>query len=351
MKLSNATKVGILALSAIAIGVWGYSFLNGQELLRDTTRIYVEYNNVDGLAPSDPVVTNGFKIGTVTDVYLKEDYSGKLMVQLDLVEKIPIIKQGALASIQTTSIMGGKGVELTFKPQACEGSNCLVDGDTIQGKLTSMLGSVTEQLEPYIDKAEQSIASVDSMIKKVTGGSGGASTDVKASLQDVQSILRNLNSTSQSLKMLLANSSGKIDGMLGNFNDISGNLKASNADIAKTIKNAAEFSESLKQMELAKTLESANTAIASLNNTMSSVDKTVADLNTVIGKINNGEGTLGQLVNNEGLYQNLDTSLMHLSLLLQDFRLNPRRYTAILKKKRGDYESPKTDPALEKKDK
>ncbi len=350
MKLSNATKVGLLAISAIAIAVWGYSFLNGKELLRDTTRIYVEYDNVDGLAPSDPVITNGFKIGSVTAVYLKEDYSGKLMVQLDLTEKIPIVKEGALASIQTTSIMGGKGVELTFKPQACEGGNCLVDGDTIQGKLTSMFGAVTEQLEPYIDKAEQSIASVDSMIKKVTGGSGGGA-DVKASLQDVQAILRNLNATSQSLKLLLANSSGKIDGMLGNFNDISGNLKASNADIAKTIKNAAEFSESLKQLELAKTLESANTAIASLNTTMSSVDKTVADLNTVIGKINNGEGTLGQLVNNEGLYQNLDTSLMHLSLLLQDFRLNPRRYTAILKKKRGDYETPKSDPALEKKDK
>lgn len=348
MNLTNTTKVGILAIAAIGIFIWGYSFLAGQDFLGDSTKIFAEYDNVDGLAPSDPVVTNGFKIGTVSKVYLKEDYSGKLMVELDLTEKIPIIRKGAVARIVSTSIMGGKGIELVFQPGACEGGNCLSSGDTIPGKLVSMFGAVTEQLDPYINKAEATIASVDSMIKKVTAENSGAGAGFKTSVNDVQEILRNLNSTSRSLKTLIANSSGKIDGMLGNFNDISGNLKGSNADITKTMRNAAEFTDQLKQMELAKTLASANAAIASLSTTMSSIDKTVVDLNLVIGKINDGKGTLGQLVNNEDLYKNLDSSMLHLGWLLQDFRLNPRRYTAIMKKNRGEYKTPTEDPALKK---
>ena len=70
MNLTNTTKVGILAIAAIGIFIWGYSFLAGQDFLGDSTKIFAEYDNVDGLAPSDPVVTNGFKIGTVSKVYL-----------------------------------------------------------------------------------------------------------------------------------------------------------------------------------------------------------------------------------------------------------------------------------------
>ena len=94
MEISRTLKVGALAIISIGVLIWGYTYLKGQNIFQNSTQIYVEYDNIDGLSISAPVKVNGFKIGVVSQVYLKEDYSGKIMVVLDISEPLSIDKEG-----------------------------------------------------------------------------------------------------------------------------------------------------------------------------------------------------------------------------------------------------------------
>ena len=353
MKLSNAGKVGLLAIIAIGILIWGYSFLKGKNLFNRATVVYVEYDNVEGLSASTPIRVNGFKVGIVSDVYLKEDFSGKIMVVLELSEDLNIDKNKVAAVIETTSFMGGKQINLVFPSGGCAEGACLQSGDTIRGEMRSMIVSMVPEANTLLPKLEETLVTLDETIKQVGSNMDGGSGDSKInkSLNDVVTILANLNTTSRNLRNLTGAMNSKVDGILADMNDITTGLKGSNNDIQKTLTNAASFTDNLKTVDLNKTLGGADDAVGELKKTLNTLDGTVAELQTTLKKLNSGEGTLGKLIAEDGLYHQIDSAALHLGLLLQDFRLNPRRYTAILKKNRGGYEPPKEDPALKKDDK
>ena len=340
MDISRTTRVGILAIISIGILIWGYTFLKGKNLFNNSTQVYVEYNNVDGLSTSAPVKVNGFKIGIVSNVYLKEDLSGKIMVILDLTEPLSISKTGAVARIESSSIMGGKQVILDFPKKVCDGNDCLISGDTIRGEVVSLIGSMTQDLDPYLDKAERTFEAVDSMLRS-WGTSAGAEDGVGKALFDIQEILSNLNATSRGLNGLIGAASGRIDGVLVNLESVASNLNASNSDIQQSLKNTVVLTDNLSKVDLNGTLGSADKAIVDLQNTLSTADIAIKELNTALGKANNGEGTLGLLLENGDLYEDLDNTMTNLDLLLEDIRKNPARYTRILSKKRAPYDGEK----------
>lgn len=338
MNISRTTRVGILAIISIGILIWGYTFLKGKNLFNNSTQIYVEYKNIDGLSTSAPVKVNGFKIGIVSKVYLKEDYSGKIMVVLDLTEPLSISKTGAVARIESSSIMGGKQVILDFPKKVCDGNDCLVSGDTIKGQVVSLIGSMTEDLDPYLNKAERTFEAVDSMLRS-WGTAEGAEEGIGKALYDIQEILTNLNQTSRGLNSLVGAASGRIDGVLVNLESVAANLNASNSDIQLSLKNTVVLTDNLSKIDLNGTLGSADKAIVELQQTLSTADVAIKELNLALGKANNGEGTLGLLLENGDLYRDLDKTMNNLDLLLEDVRKNPARYTRILSKKRAPYES------------
>lgn len=337
MEISRTLKVGALAIVSIGVLIWGYTYLKGKNIFQDSTQIYVEYDNIDGLSTSAPVIINGFKIGIVSQVYLKEDYSGKIMVVLDITEPLSIEKEGVVAKIESSSIMGGKQVILNFPKGVCNGTNCLESGDTIKGETLSLLGSMTSDLDPYLDKAERSFEAIDSMLRS-WGSAEGAEDGVGKSLADIQAILSNLNSTSRSLNNLIGGASSKIDGVLGDLEGVTKNLAASNAQIKATLDNTAKLTQNLSEVDINSTLGGADEAIGDLQKTLVSVDGAVKELNQVLIQANSGEGTLGLLLQDGELYKDLDASLKNLDILLEDIRENPARYTRILSKKRPAYE-------------
>ena len=147
-----------------------------------------------------------------------------------------------------------------------------------------------------------------------------------------------------------------LKGTLNNLQSISGNIQSSNAQVRELIANATVFSQQLRNMDLAKTTRGADEAIVSLRATLQKTEKTMTDLDRVVQKIDAGEGSLGQLVNDKKLYNNLETlsrdflrTNKNLDFLLQDFRLNPKRYIniSVFGKSPKEYQKPGTDPAFE----
>jgi phospholipid/cholesterol/gamma-HCH transport system substrate-binding protein len=340
LEISRTLRVGALAIISIGILIWGYTYLKGKNIFANSTQIYAEYVNVDGLSPSAPVKVNGFKIGIVSSVYLKEDYSGKIVVVLDITESLNISKKGAVARIESSSIMGGKQVILDFPKGICDGSNCLESGDTIRGETLSLLGSMTSDLDPYLDKAERSFEAIDSMLTS-WGTDAGSEDGVGKALNDIQAILSNLNSTSRSLKTLIGGASSRIDGVLANLEMVSSNLSESNAEIKSTLQNTSRLTQNLSEIDINGTLTGADKAIVDLQQTLASVDVAVKELNGVLVSANSGDGTLGLLLQDGNLYKDLDATMKNLDLLLEDVRKNPARYTRVLSKKRKPYEEKK----------
>ena len=129
--MSNETKVGILAVVSIAILIWGYKFLKGQNLLTTSNILYVEYEQADMLSVSSPVLINGFRVGVIADMYLKPEDMQTIITVLDIERGVNIPKS-TVAELISTDITGGKGINLSFhKP--CTGANCAESGDTLKG--------------------------------------------------------------------------------------------------------------------------------------------------------------------------------------------------------------------------
>jgi len=341
---SNETKIGLLVIIASALMIWGYKFVKGKNILSSSTYLYVQYDEIDMLATSTPVTIQGFQVGIVSRIYF-ETVGNKQVVEVELdIEKGVQIPKTAVASIVSTGLMGGKAVVIEFD-QPCQGDNCAKNKDFLNGKFKSMLASMmsTDDLGGYMNEVQQSVGPmVDSLKTKLAGSPEG-----QQSMQDIQVIIANLKSLTGSLDVMMRKSSGKIDGLLGNLESITNTINASQSEIKGIISNANAFSTKMNNLDLDKTLEKANKAIDStpelmdkLKGTLSEADKAAQELSSLMVKMNSGDGTLGKLMNQDDLYNNLEKAVKSMDLLMEDIRLHPERYRRILSKKKMPYEAP-----------
>lgn len=329
--MSNETKIGILAIVAIALSLWGYKFVKGKNMFSSSNLFYVEYDAVDQLQKSNPVLINGFQVGIVSDLYLKPETADAVVVELDINNEVNI-PVNTIASIVSTGMMGGKAVVLEYdKPcfDNCAESGAYLRGAT-KGMLSSMLGDPGDVGE-YMDVVKNSVGGIIDTIKVKVGDEEG---ELNKSLKDMQQIIENLKTTSRNLNYLMAASSKQLDGILTNMNGITDNIEGSNAEITSILKNADTFTSKLTQIELEKTLAEAEKALKNLSATMETADKAVADINAITTKINSGDGTLGKLIADEALYKQLSSASFQADSLLTDFRSRPYRYMPLKSRNR-----------------
>lgn len=309
MKVSNETKVGALAAVVITILILGYNFIKDNLVFSENTEIVAVYNRVNGLSKSDPVLVNGFKVGKVTDLYLAEDRKGQVIVELEVENKVSLPKN-SVATIVNSDLLGEKAVELKLG----DANEQLATGDTIGAEVQpGLTAQITEQLYPIRDKLETVFASVDSVIKVVQFFlNEETKNNVDQSLENVQTTLASYNRAANTLDTLIQRNSNTIDSLLGNMNSIAGNIQNNNNKIDNILTNFSDFSDTLSQSELKKTL-------ATTENTLNS-------LNSTLGKVNKGEGSIGKLLQNPSLYNNLDSTSSNLNRLVMDIEQNPGRY-------------------------
>ena len=255
--MSNESKIGLMAVIVIAVAIWGYKFLQGQNLLSSSAFYYVEYDNVTELDKSAPVSKNGLQVGVVSDISLKPDDANKVIVTLSIDTDIRIPKD-AQAILLSQGVLGGKGVELEYDAH-CSGDNCAQSGDFLQGVSKSLLASMVDpdDIPPYMDELTAGVRNLlDSLQNAVAGGDSDSGLGKMAG--DLETILANLSVMTAQMNNLLSANARSINGLLSNMEQITGNLAASNAQITAVVGNTSSFTDQLAQ---GKVVDQANSTL------------------------------------------------------------------------------------------
>ncbi|KHJ38392.1 virulence factor Mce family protein [Pedobacter glucosidilyticus] len=305
MKISNETKVGILAAFAIAIFIIGYNFLKGNDIFSSENEFYAKYDKVEGLAISKPVLVNGYQIGRVSDLTLLEN--GQILAQFKIDPKYAIPKN-TIARLESTDLLGSKAVVFDL------GSSMTyaLDGDTLNANVQQ---NILEQVEPVQKKAQMLISRMDSILTSVNQILNPTfQENINRSFNSIARTLETLESTSKTVDGMVGVQSKRIDNILANAESISANLKNNNQQITNIITNFNTMSDQLAKANFKQTLDNA--------------DKAVADLQAVMNKVNSGKGSAGLLLNDEQLYNNLNNAAQNLDKLMLDLRANPKRYVS-----------------------
>lgn len=324
MKISNETKVGILAAIAITLLILGFNFLKGKNLLERKNTIYAVFPRVDALSPSDPIKINGLQVGLVSDLEEKDENLSGVIVALNITKKINI-PENSYAMIMS-SPLGSSTLNIVLGTS----EKFIQEGDTLS---TRASGGIMEDLKgtlsPTVDKVNGTLKSLDSLVEQV-----GVVLDPKTKA-NLQNVIANLATASSSLTSLLNAQNGALAASLNNMSSFTGNLKKNNDSINHIIKNVDIMTQKFASLDLEATLTKLQAA--------------VDNLNVSLNKVNKGDGTLGLLMNDPKLYNNLNATTNSLNILLQDVRLHPKRYVNVSvfgkKDKTGPLMEPLSDTA------
>jgi len=210
----------------------------------------------------------------------------------------------------------------------------------------------TESIDDIMGRMKDGAAGIyDTLATKMSGGEGAESETVK----QIKDIVKNLDVMTRQINSLLYKSSDSMSEMMKNLESISGNIAQNNAQITGIIANAEKLTATLSQSDIDGTMKSTKGMMDKANETMAGFDKTLVsakksmdELSELFGGMNDSEGTLGKMLKDDQFYDNMTSATRNLDLLLQDFRLNPKRYTTVLKKKSPVYVLPADDPAVKK---
>ncbi|MBN1250502.1 MAG: MCE family protein [Bacteroidales bacterium] len=309
MTTSKITRIGLLIIIALALLIWGVNYLKGKSLFKSENTYYVVYDRVNGLNNANSVLINGFKIGQVADIRFLQDTSEHLLVTLTIESKYRI-KKGAVAQIFSEDIMGTKAIQI-IKSESSEFHN---DGDTL---ISSIEGDLKEQVNmqilPLKRKAESLISSLDSAILVVRSiFNEKTQENLRRTFASIKITISNLERTTFTLDTILNSEKSKLARIFSNIDAITGNLKNNNEKLSNIINNFSSISDSIAKADIASTLHKADSALVQFNN--------------VLKAINEGDGTINQLLNNDTLYRNIENATYNLNKLLRDMHENPKRY-------------------------
>jgi phospholipid/cholesterol/gamma-HCH transport system substrate-binding protein len=311
LKITRELKTAILVITSILLFIWGYNFLKGKDLFNNYKTFYVEYTNVEGLAPSALVTINGLTIGKVKTITIGD--KGTLLVELQINTEFPISKS-SIASIYDASLIGGK--QIAIHPNYLD-KNIAENGDYLQGNIeVSLMASLGDKATPVMLKLEKVMTNVDQLItgfNTVLDAKGQA--DLKKSLAELSVTMEQFHKIALNANVILDENKGQLKGVVSNFNKVS--------------ENFVKISDSLNKADLGLT-------VRNLNSTLTKVDILMKGLES-------GKGSMGKLMKDEALYANLEKTSKELELLLQDVRLNPTRYVnvSVFGKKNKPYIAPK----------
>jgi phospholipid/cholesterol/gamma-HCH transport system substrate-binding protein len=311
LKITRELKTAILVITSVLLFIWGYNFLKGKDLFNNYKTLYVEYNNVEGLAPSALVTINGLTIGKVNTITISDN--GKLIVALQINTDFPISKS-SMATIYEASLIGGK--QIAIHPNYTD-KNFAKNGDYLSGNIEmSLIASFGDKASPVMNKVEKLMANVDILVSNINSVlDNKGKSDLKKTLAELSATMEEFHKAGISANVILNDNKGQLKGVVSNMTKVS--------------ENFAQISDSLNKADLGLT-------VRNLNTTLTKVDGLMKDLES-------GKGTMGKLIKDETLYTNLEKTALELELLLQDVRLNPTRYVnvSVFGKKNKPYIAPK----------
>jgi len=301
MKISNETKVGVLTISALTILILGFNYLKGKDIFKKSKKIYAVFNDLGSLSKSNEVKINGYVIGNVYGLSVKDKDMSGIVATINLTQDVNIpLDSKALIS---TPLVGASYIVI----EKGKSTDFLKPGDTLTTRVdVGILDDVKAQLTPTLTKVRNSLDTLNSVLGNVNKVMGADNRT------RIEQLLANLTLASHSLNGLLDNQNGALARSLNNVEKLTGDLKENTEDIKSTIKSAKSATEKLAALEIQPTIDELNGTISQFKN--------------ILKKIENPDGTVGALLTDKTLYNNLKNATLSLEILLDDLRTHPKRY-------------------------
>jgi len=285
---TKEVQIALVAIVGVVILFFGMQFLKGLSIFSGGNTYVVKFNDVTGLSASSPIYVNGVKVGTVKS--LDYDYArpDNILAVIGLDEELNL-PQGTTAEI-ASDLLGNVRLELKL---GTVGGSLIAVGDTIYGQMQSgLMGKAADmvpQIEQMLPKLDSILASINSLL---------ADPAIGNSLHNVENITAGLTTTSQELSRLTASLNRQLPGLMSKADGV--------------MANTDTLTRNLSMLDFAST--------------MTKVDQTLRNVEQMTARLNSNDGTLGLLMRDQGLYNNLNATMMHADSLMIDLKSHPKRY-------------------------
>ena len=295
MRLSKEIKAAFFVLSTILLFIFGFNFLKGSSLLDKQKTIYAVYDEVDGLLVGANVMINGLSIGNVTELDFLPN-STKILVTFKVKDKLNFSSKST-ASIYETGVLGGLAISID---PVFEKDSTVKTGDTLNSSVRPGLTElINRQIEPLSRQLQSTITSVDSIF---TGASNvlnrQTQEEIKESINVLTSAIKAINNSSIIIEKTLTDKNTQINNTIDNFEKISSNL--------------SEVSEEFNSF--------------GLSNLLANLEVSVDGISSIVDKLDSDKSTIGKLINEDEVYNNLNSSIESLNSLISDIKANPKKY-------------------------
>ena len=314
MKLTNEIKAALIIIGGIFLFLLGFNFLNGTSLLKRENTHYAVYDNVEGLQIGTKVTVNGLIVGKVATIDFLPN-SAKILVSFTLRNDVQF-SSNSVAELYEASLIGGKSIAIIPDYSS---AIMLQDGDTLKIAVKPGLTDVVnQQIAPLQQKLERVLVNADSLFTGINTVLNQEGKDnLSTTLADLSKTIKSINGVASSLDQLLDSQEGNLTTTLDNFAKISSNVN--------------ELTDSLAQSNIKQTLLA--------------FEKTVNRLNGVLSDIEQGKGSMGKLMKDESVYNNIQATTKEIELLIKDLKEHPKRYVhfSLFGKKETPYEEKKNE--------
>ena len=292
---TKEVRIALVAIAGIVLLYFGLNFLKGRAVFSNRNIYFARFSNISGLSASNPIYADGYQVGTVRSINYNYDQSGIVLVQFEVDNNLRIPK-GSSAEI-VSDLMGNVKMNLLLANNPRERVEV---GDTIQGGLNGGMIETVGQLVPAVEKM---LPKLDSILMNVNALL--ADPALRQTLHNTQATTANLTTSTRELNALLATLNHRVPGMMN---------KADNAltEAGRTLHNTTKLTDNLAAVDVA--------------GTMAKVDKTLANVQQFTDRLNNNNGSLGLLMNDPSMYNNMNSTMRSADSLLIDLKLHPKRY-------------------------
>jgi len=300
---TKEARIGLLVASSLLIFVAGFYFLKGSNIFSGEHKYNAYFNDVQGLQASSSVQVKGLNVGKVSKITLEKD--GRVKVVISVSKKI-LVTQGSTISLASADLLGTKVLQLAIAPGATQ----LEDGSVLPTSIEGgILDNLSGEISPLINDVRHVVATLDTVL---LGVNSMLNQDTRQRLTNSVASLEVTMNNFSSISAKLNDESDHLASVIRNANSITGNLAANNQQITNIIHNAEGISNQLSNAPIQETVKELNA--------------TITQLQGVMDKINSNQGSLGMMVNDKQLYNNLSETLKTLNLLIGDINAHPSRY-------------------------
>lgn len=283
--ITKEVKIGIAGIAALCILVYGINYLKGIHMFKPSSYFYVKFENINGLTKSSPVFADGYRVGIVRELYYDYEKPGNVVAEIDIDPELRIPK-GSTAEL-TADMLGGIKMSLLLANNPRERHEV---GDTIPGMLNNGIMGKAADMVPQVEKMLPKLDSILGSLNKLL-----ADPALPATLNNVRDLTASMAVSSRELEKLMKNDIPQLTGKLNTIGD-----------------NFALISNNLKEVDYAAAIQK--------------VDSTLANVKALTDRLGQKDNTIGLLLNDPTLYNNLSATSANAASLLEDLKAHPKRY-------------------------